>query len=86
MVIQSYGRSQYVTGHFYLIYKLFFKLGVRVDIDDDLIEVSLMTSPTDPNNGLEPNPGQIAMLANMGFMSARHGKPFTKLYVNFLGL
>ena len=42
---------------------------VDVDIDDPI-----EASPTGPNNGPEPDPEQIAMLADMGFTSAQARK------------
>jgi ubiquitin carboxyl-terminal hydrolase 5/13 len=42
---------------------------VNVDIDDPI-----EASPTGPNSGPEPNPEQIAMLADMGFTSAQARK------------
>ena len=71
MDIRTYGRSRYVTTcHFTLIYIINLKNWVHVDIDDP-IEAS---SPTGPNNSPEPNPEQIAMLADIGFTSAQARK------------
>lgn len=56
---------------------------MSVDIDDP-IQVS---SPKGPNSGPEPDPEQIAMLADMGFTSAQTRKALRETVCEiFLGL